>query len=472
MPRRIALTTLQASTMDILNTIRANASLEYQNLVPEVQTATDIPKVGEVLFGYPSLANQFIASLMNRIALVRVRSATFNNKFAKFKKGYLEFGETVEEIFVELAKVQRFDPSKAAAREFKRTIPDVRTAFHMMNWRVQYPITISNQELRTAFTSEAGVRNLVEKVISTVYTAAEYDEWLLTKYLLIKAVAHGKMYPVSIGDGDMTEAAIVYRAMSNKMEFMRTDLNAAGVHTVTPKSRQHIIMDAEYNARYDVSVLASAFNMDKADFMGKLTLVDDLTTFDNERWEAIRAESDGIEEVTQDELDLMTGVKAILLDEDWFQIYDNLTEMTETFVGSGMYWNYWLNTFKTVSSSPFANAVVFAMGYEQDVPREVPVYVASKSVSAEAVVLTVVVNDTDTSLTPTDARFIQSESATAAGVAVHPFGGIIFPKGEGSFLLEMTVGGYTYQSNNELTYELSVGDRITMTNLDLPMLPS
>ena len=79
MPRRIAVNSLNASTVDIINTIRANASYEYQQLVPEITDAIEIPKVGEVLYGYPALANQFINALVNRIALVRVKSATFNN---------------------------------------------------------------------------------------------------------------------------------------------------------------------------------------------------------------------------------------------------------------------------------------------------------------------------------------------------------------------------------------------------------
>lgn len=106
MAKKVAVSTLNASTMDILNVIRQNASAEYQNLVPEVTKETDIPKVGEVLYGYPALANQFINALVNRIALVQVRSATFNNDYAELKKGYLEFGESVEEVFVQIAKAR------------------------------------------------------------------------------------------------------------------------------------------------------------------------------------------------------------------------------------------------------------------------------------------------------------------------------------------------------------------------------
>ena len=108
MPRRIAMSTLNASTLDILNTIRENASQAYQASVPSISDVRDIPKVGEALWGYPNLANEFLSALINRIASVRVKSATFNNAYAQLKKGYLEFGETVEEVFVQIAKAREF----------------------------------------------------------------------------------------------------------------------------------------------------------------------------------------------------------------------------------------------------------------------------------------------------------------------------------------------------------------------------
>lgn len=463
MPNRIALNELHASTIDILNVIRSNASAEYQALVPEIDSVSEIPRVGEILYGYPAMANQFIASLMNRIALVRLQGATFNNRFASLKKGYLEFGETVEEIFVELIKVRAFNPEKAEAQEHKRSLPDVRTAFHIMNWRAQYPITVSNTELRTAFQSEDGVRNLMERIVSQVFTAADYDEWLLFKYLLIKAVSHGKMHPVSIGDGTMTDAAKEFRGTSNLLEFMSDRYNAAGVHTATPRSNQYIFMDARYNAAYDVDVLASAFNMDKADFMGRLILVDAWDTFDNKRFEDIRAESDAIEEVTQAELNLMKGVKAVICDEQWFQVYDNYVGMTETFVASGLYWNYFYHTFKTVSSSPFANAVVFATGDNvAALPASIKVTVASKSTSEHGTVLTLEVDDSAAGLTPTNVEFVQTEAATTAGIAVHKFGGVIFPADGGTFKLVATMDGTTYTSAADCVPTLKPGDTLTL----------
>lgn len=359
MPKRIALTNLNARTIDIMNTIRANASAQYQDQIPEVQTEHDLPQVGEYIVGYPAMANEFVTSLLNRIAQVRVKSAIFNNAYARFKKGYLEFGETVEEVFVQITKARAFRADKAAQREFKRTIPDVKTAFHIMNYRVQYPATIQNEDLRRAFTSFDALDDFIARVISNMTTAAEYDEYLLFKYLLIKGVNQGAI-KVQTVNGDNKAMATAFRAASNKLPFLSDQYNEAGVITNTPKADQNIFMDAAYNAEFDVDVLAAAFNMDKAEYMGKLELIDDFTTFDNERFEVIRQESDQIEEVTAAELANMANVKAILIDAEWFQVYDNLTQMTENYVASGLYWNYYLNIWKTVSFSPFSNAIAFA----------------------------------------------------------------------------------------------------------------
>lgn len=465
MPNRIAVTVLNATSLDIINTIRANASAEYQSLVPEIKSYKELPAVGEAIMGYPALSNQFISSLVNRIAIVRVKSATFNNGFSMLKKGYLAFGETVEEVFVNICKAREFNPEKAAAREFKRSLPDVRTAFHAMNWRVQYPITIQNEDLRMAFLSESGVTDLIAKIVNSVYQAAEYDEYLLFKYLMIKAISHGKMYTVGFDASVMTNAAKQFRGMSNKLTFMKTEYNASGVHTTTPKTDQYIFMDAQFNADYDVDVLASAFNMDKADFMGRLVLVDDFTTFDNERFEAIRAESDMIEEVTEDELALMKNVKAVLCDGEWFQVYDNLMSMTEVNVTSGLYWNYNLNTWKTVSSSPFSNAVVFLDdGADIAPPATITVSVDSVMTSDIATTITLGTEETVAALPDSNVHFVQTQELVEAAIAVLPYGALLIPADKVSteITLKATINGVGYTATTTINGTTEVGATVTM----------
>ena len=477
MPKRIAISNLNASTVKILNTIRANATYEYQSLVPTITTRTEIPRVGEVLMGYPALANQFLNALINRIAMVRVKSAVFNNAYRELKKGYLEFGETVEEVFVQIAKAREFSAEKAEARELKRTLPDVRSAFHAMNWRVMYPVTIQDEDLRLAFLSAEGVQDLIARIVDSIYTAAEYDEFLLFKYLLIKAISHGKMYPVAI-DGDMKAAAVAFRGTSNKLGFMTNRYNASGVTTTTPRADQYIFMDSDYNAAFDVEVLAAAFNMEKADFMGRLMLIDDFASFDNDRFNQIRANSDMIEAVSAEELALMTKVKAVLVDREWFQVYDNANKFTEKYVASGLYWNYFFHVWKTVSSSPFSNAIVFVDASATiTAPSTISLTVTDISKSGNAAIYTLTPAD-PASLQDSNLEFVQDSTSTQNGIAVHKYGAVIVPiaasaASQVSYTAKAKLGDATYTASAAIYVDeddtpstghsaTAVGDTVTL----------
>lgn len=467
MPRRIANSTLNASTIDIMNVIRQNASYDYQQNVPVVQSETDIPRVGEVIYGTPAFANQFLNALINRIAIVRMQSATFNNPYSMLKKGYLEFGETVEDIFVSITKAVDFSAEKAGGREFKRTMPDVRSAFHVMNWRVMYPVTIQDMDLHQAFLSMDGVQNLIAKIVDAVYTGAEYDEFLLFKYLLIKAISHGKVATQSIVvDADLKSSAVAFRGTSNLLPFVSSDYNSAGVKTNTPKDRQVIFMDANFNASFDVNVLASAFNMEKADFLGRLFIIDKWDTFDNERFDIIRDNSDGLEEVTDEELALMKKVKAVLLDENWFQVYDNMNKFTEKYVSSGLYWNYFYHTWKTISSSPFANAVAFVDSTaEIALPETLTLHWDAKDETEKAIALIMHADAEGVTLAPNEVNFVQTDALTTAGIAVQKYGGMLVPHSQSD--TEMTIvaniGEQLYEATATVTpTAVQVNDTLTL----------
>lgn len=464
MAKKVSYSTLNASTLDIMNVIRQNASYDYQQNVPKVTKATDVPKVGEVIYGTPAFANQFINALVNRIASVRVQSATFNNPYSILKKGYLEFGETVEDIFVNIAKAVDYSPEKGEAREFKRTLPDVRTAFHAMNWRVMYPVTIQDEDLKQAFLSLDGVTDLIAKIVDQVYTAAEYDEFLLFKYLLIKGVSNNAMHYVTINDSDMKKVATSFRAASNLLPFMSSNYNAAHVKTTTPKDRQVIFMDAKFNAQFDVEVLASAFNMDKADFMGRLFLIDNWDSFDNERFDIIRANSDGIDEITSTDLKAMSNIRAVLVDENWFQIYDNNNKFTEKYVASGLYWNYFYHTWKTISYSPFANCIAFTLNHNTT-PATMTINVIGKDTDKNTgtTVLTFSSPISDNIKNDT-AEFVQSSTLTTGGVAVQKYGTMIVPSTSTNTEadIEFNLNGTAYQgSGTTALSKLTVGTAIT-----------
>ena len=470
-----AKTSLQGRTIDILNIIRQNASHAYQDAVPEISDVSDIPAVGQAIVGNPTRSNEFINALVNRIGLVLAESAIFNNPYEMLKKGYLEYGESVEEIFIGLAKVLPYSAEKAAEREFKRTIPDVKSVFHIMNWKVVYPVTVQPEELKRAFLSADGVERLITGLIDSIYTAAAYDEFLLVKYLLIKNVTNGSIKPVQIAASDMKDAAIKFRGTSNAFTFISGNYNFASVPNNAPKENQYIFMDSTFNAAYDVEVLAAAFNMDKADFMGRLLLIDDFTTFDNARWEVIRDNSDMVEEVTAAELALMADVKAVILDEDWFQVYDNNNKFTEKYVASGLYWNYFYHTWKTVSWSPYANALVFVDdGATVTAPASVAFTVQSVVNTGTNLIVTLAQTETDT-VANTNLVFVQDADTTEDGVAVHPYGAIILPitpaSGSGqdavpasvpSTTLKGKIGTTGYTASAAIDIDIAAGDTVTM----------
>jgi len=463
MPRRIVQSQLSANTATILNTIRANASAQYQNDIPEITQATDIPKVGELLYGNPTRANEFLSELINQIAMVRITSKTYNNPYAHLKKGYLEYGETVEEVFIELTKAREFSTEKGPAREFKKSIPDVRTAFHIMNYKVQYPITVTQVQLKQAFTSAQGVKDLIDRIIAGVYNSAEYDEFLLFKYLLIKGITKGHFLPVSVDTSDIKNFGIASRAKSNSLTFVSTKYNNASVHTFTPKEDQAIFIDSQFDAEYDVNVLASAFNMDKATYEGKRHLIDDWTTFDSERFEAIMEESDGFEPITAQELELMAHVKAVLVDEEYFQVYDNLTTMTSTNVQSALYTNYWYHIWKTLSWSPFSNAIVFVDNNATiDLPQTIDYKVSSITKTDNATLYTLNL-DEDASLISTAYQFVQTKQATSDGVAITHYGSITVPDGVSSVALEVTNENAVYTGGSITVATTAVGNTITLT---------
>ena len=263
---------------------------------------------------------------------------------------------------------------------------------------------------------------------------------------------------------DLKDAAKAFRGVSNKIQFMSKDYNEYGVKTNTPIGRQVIFMDADFNAEFDVDVLSAAFNMEKADFMGRLFLIDDFTSFDNERFELIRAASDGLEAVTDDELLLMADVKAITVDENWFQVYDNLNKMTENYVGSGLYWNYWYHQWKTISTSPFANAVAFALSTATTtLPATVKVTITDKSESEDAITLTLGVEESDT-LQPSNVKFTQTAELTASGIAVHPFGALLIPASQAAtdITVKATILGTQYVAEMPIASNNDVGDSFNL----------
>lgn len=367
MPVKPKIRTLTTSAADILNVIRNNASVDYRNYVPKADAndVESIRTIGAIIMDYPALQNEFLNALVNRIGRVMLTSKMYSNPIAFFKKGVLEYGESIEEIFVNIAKVQEFNPEIAEQEVFKRVVPDVRAAFHIMNYQKFYKATVTQEQLKQAFLSWDGVTDLIARIVDSMYTGANYDEFLVMKYLLARHILDGRVYPVTVPTVNAENAKAIVttvKGVSNKLTFMNSEYNPAAVRTFTEKTDQYMIVNSVFDATMDVNVLASAFNMDKAEFLGHRVLIDGFGDLDVARLGEIFAGDPTYNEPSKEELAALNAIPAVIVDKDWFMVFDMLTQFTEQYNGQGLYWNYFYHVWKTFSVSPFANSVLFVPG--------------------------------------------------------------------------------------------------------------
>lgn len=364
MPKRPVSATLTNSSVDVLNAIRNSASINYQNYVPVATSNPDcIREIGAIICDEPQLYNEFMGILATRIYKVIVTSKMYENPWTVFKKGIVEFGEKIEDIFIDLAKPHTYDPENAYANELKRELPNIHTAFYVMNYQKFYKVTTTQAEFKTAFLSLDGITNFITKAITSMYSAANYDEYQTMKYMIARTIIKGGLYPVTAGAISAQDAKTVVskvKQISNDLTFMNKKYNRTGVYNQTLKENQYIIIDSTFDAIMDVEVLASAFNMDKVTFMGHRVLVDGFGNVDGERLgQLFEGESTTYTAITDAQKSALNAIPCIVVDENFFQIYDNLIETGEDYVKEGLYWNNWLHNWKTFAISPFSNAVSF-----------------------------------------------------------------------------------------------------------------
>lgn len=334
MPNIPARVDFRGTNVEILNGLRDSMSYTWQERIP-VATQDNMRDIANPVLTYEALSNEFINALVNRIALVLVTSKTFYNPLSAFKRGTLQFGETVEEIFVNIAKTHNFDPETAEKEVFNRELPDVMSAFHRINAKNFYKVTVSNEEIRLAFLSEYGISDLIGRIVESLYNGAQYDEFLQMKQLVAEAYAKGQVYPVHVDpltEANATTFARKIKSISDTMVLPSTLYNPMGVLNYSNKRDQVLLITANANAYMDVDVLASAFNMDKVEFMGRRVVVDTLGD---------------------------PSIVAALVDRDFYMVFNSFEGFTENYNGQGLYWNYFYHVWRIYSRSPFANAIVF-----------------------------------------------------------------------------------------------------------------
>lgn len=363
MPKIPTVKNLEANTAQILNAARADIGGAYAQDVPKaLADGTNLAAIGEVVMNNPAYPNQLYSSLANRIGMVLLTSKAYRSSLKSLKRGLMTFGEKVEEIFVAMAEPHDYNIVEAQTNVFKLETGDVYTAFHTLNYEKFYKKSISEENLRQAFLSPEGVYDLIGGLYESLYSGAEYDEFLTTKYLIAKMILGGfiksTQIPAVTADTvkevatTMAEASYMFRFPSNKY-------NIAKVTTFSRPEDLILMTSAKFGALNNFNVLASAFNMDKAEIEARHIMIDGFDIFDLERLDKLLGNDPEYTKFTDEQLTLLGSIPAVTFDKNWFMIFDVLMTYKEIYNPEGMYWQNIYHVWKIFSVSPFNNAMMY-----------------------------------------------------------------------------------------------------------------
>ena len=322
--------------LDIYNAIRNDeVSSEFRERIPE-GTLTNLKDVAAAMEQYTPSYNEFMDALINRIGLTILNYRMWSNPLSQFKRK-LEYGQTIQEIQTDLIKAVALN-FKNENNPFAKNIPDTKVVYHNVDKQNTYIVTINEDQVRTAFLSWDGIKQLTDSVITTLYTSYYWDDYLCCREVLVNACEKKKGYLVScpyVGDKGEDAAKQFTRAVktyARKLKYLSKLYNASGINTFTPPENLVLFIDPEVSQNIDVNVLSAAFQLAYAKIGFTIIEVDELPY----------------------------GVSGILCDAEFLRIYNYTERMTSLFNPKDLSTNYFLNVRNVYSSSILKNCVIFA----------------------------------------------------------------------------------------------------------------
>jgi len=334
------------SNEDIIAAIRHEASSEYQRRIPDAIKA-DVQQTLKQLNNYTPAWNEFVGAIVNKIGLTIARNNSWTNPLARYKKGLLDAGDTVEEIQTGLIQGYVFDPRREYGEKalFGKHIPEVQTSYHTINRESIYPLTVQRSTLQRAFLTDDGLAQFITQLMEAANTSDNWDEYLLTVRLFREYEDNGGFFKVHVNDiasPDSTadEARSTLRTLREYAEvlpFLSRQYNAARMPVHANPEDMILITTPQFKSGLDVNALAAAFNVSYAEVPQKTHVIppQDIN---------------------------IPGAQGILTTVDFFQIYDTYFNTDSQPNPAGRYENFFLHHDQIISASRFVPAILFTTG--------------------------------------------------------------------------------------------------------------
>lgn len=328
----------------------------YHQYVPVVTESTTIGEFGAPIIDSQNLnvLNDFIG-LLKKVVFTAVYNKTFNNPLAELEGERMPLGQFIEDVYINPAKARGFDVNDFAGL-LEKYSAEVASQYLSVNSDLQYCVTLTREKVRNAFTSWDQLEGLISGMVNSLYNGAFITRYNQAKGLPLAAFKAGavKYEVITNPTSEQTAKALVrkMRADFSKMQIPSTAFNAwqdvkgkgaFALKTWSDPQDVVVLISADIEALIDVEVLAAAFNMSKADFLGRVIVVDDFSQYDDDGQVAV----DG------------SMIKAMICDRAWFKIKTQDFAMDEFYNANNRTWQYYLNDVRMVNYSLFANAKIY-----------------------------------------------------------------------------------------------------------------
>ena len=322
------------------STIMAKAWLsgtnDFQQRIPD-PTVSGIKATMNALFQpmNANFYNQFMDILINRIGFTYVRQQAYKNPLAVFKGSKLTYGSTIQEIAPKWIKAHSYEDDSETLLKLHR--PEAEAWYHSQNRRDQYPISVNVDELRTAFTDEYGLNNLVASVMQAPQNSDEYDEFTIMKQLIAEYDRKWGFYREHLSaaptdDATGKELLTKLQTLGGKLQFPSARYSGTDIPVFAKPDELVLIVTPETQASLNVNTLAALFNVDLAKVNYRTVLVDEFP---------------------------IPNAVALLTTQDFFVCSDTLYNTTSFWNPQTLATNYYLNHWGVYSVSPFVPAILF-----------------------------------------------------------------------------------------------------------------
>ena len=346
----------QPTGKEVASAMYRVSSPNFQSTIGDPNEVSSLEFMNGLLEYPDSLGVEFM-NLATRIGRVIAHRNILTNKLAPFKMENMALGYTMEEYFVECAKEHAYNQADAENTLFKRELPDIKTAFYVVNRKSYYPASITDDDMRKYFVSWDGVNSLIARIVDSMYNGDNKDDYNYMKSALVTHYENGLMKIVKTNAvTDTDKAKELARKITEYVSYLTEPTNEYNAMAVTKQNDYediYVILNGKSNSYLNIDWLAQTFQLEFAEFKAHVLVLPTLPSTTR------------------------GTIEALVVDSEIYRVFDQKYSVGVAYNAKGLYWNYFLHHWEGIATSRFANAIAFVSG---DVAEKVTAIYANPTV--------------------------------------------------------------------------------------------